>query len=140
MNQEIRLDLLCGAHSQFDVSAMHGIAGLERHDGGPSQASEFGAQVRRSQAQRAEIIMRRRLYSFDLSAHIPWVRFVDGVIGAGVRGAGGTKYRLCFSFPIRLPDIFYMKNCEHHAFGIAQRDLAAARCEFLREILAYIES
>ena len=61
MDQQIRLDLLGGAHGQFDVGAMHGIAGLEGDDTGPAQAAEFGAQFGGSQAQRAEIIVGRRL-------------------------------------------------------------------------------
>ena len=139
MDQQIRLDLLGGAHGQFDVRPMHGIARLEGHDFGPAHAAELGAQVGGSEAQRAEIIMRRSLYLFHLSAHVPGIRFVDGVIGARMRGAGGTENRLGFGFAIRLPHIFNAEHGEHHPFGIAQCDLAAARRQFLGEVFAHIE-
>ena len=106
MNQQVRLNLLGGAHGELDVSAMHGIARLEGHDGGPPQAAEFGAQVGGGKPQRAEIIVRRILYSFNFSAYVPGIRFVDGVIGSRMRRAGGTKNQLGFGFAVRLPDIF----------------------------------
>ena len=61
MNEQIRFHLLGGAHGQFDVRAVHGIARLEGDDCGPAQAAEFGAQFGGSQAQRTEIIVRVRL-------------------------------------------------------------------------------
>ena len=48
--------------------------------------------------------------------------------------AGGAEYRLRFGLAVRLPDCFDVQNREHHAFGIAQCNLAAARgqrfCKF----------
>ena len=61
MNEQIRLHLLGGAEREFDVSAVHGIAGLKCDYAAPSQAGKFGAQLSRSEAQAAEVVMRRRL-------------------------------------------------------------------------------
>ena len=59
MDQQIGFDLLGRAEGKFHVRAVHGIAGLEGDDAAPAQASEFGAQFRGSQAQRAEVVVRR---------------------------------------------------------------------------------
>src|SRR5208282_5673476 len=40
---------------------------------------------------------------------------------------------------VRLPDIFHAEHGEHHAFGIAQGNLAAARGQFLGEFLGHVE-
>jgi hypothetical protein len=101
---------------------MHRITGLEGDDAGPAEAAEFGAQLGWRQAERAEIVVGRSLELLDFSAHVPWVRFVDDVIGAGMRGAGGIEHGLSFGFAIGLPDVIYTEDGEHDAFGIAQRD------------------
>ena len=127
MNQEIRFDLLGRAEGQFHVRTVHRIAGLERNYPAPSQARKFGAQFRRSQAQGAEIIVRRRLQSFDPSTDVPRVGLVHRVVGAGMRFAGAVEYCLGFGGAIGLPDFFHVQHGEHHAFGIAQRNFAGAR-------------
>ncbi len=77
MNQQVGFHLLGGAEGQFLVGAMHGIAGLEGDDAAPAQAGKFGAQFRRSQTQRAEIVVRRRLQAFERAADIPGIGLVD---------------------------------------------------------------
>ena len=37
------------------------------------------------------------------------------------------KTALGFGLAVRLPDVFHVEYGEHHAFGIAQGDFAAAR-------------
>ena len=73
---------------------------------GRSSVDLYGAQVGGRKPQRAEIVVRRILYSFNFSAYVPGIRFVDGVIGSRMRRAGGTKNQLGFGFAVRLPDIF----------------------------------
>ena len=126
MDEQIGFDLLGGAHGEFDVGAMHRITRLEGDDAGPAEAGEFGAQFGGSQAQGAEIVVGRRLHSFDFSADVPGIRFVDGVVGAGVGAADGTENGLGFGFFVGLPHVFDVEDGEHYAFGIAQGDLAAA--------------
>ena len=57
MNQQVRLDLFRGTHGQFNVCAVHGVAGLEGNRAGPSQAAEFCPDIRRSEAQRAKVVV-----------------------------------------------------------------------------------
>jgi len=45
--------------------------------------------------------MRRDLRAFDFSANVPWIRLVDGVIGAGMGGAGTGEDGLGFGLAIR---------------------------------------
>ena len=139
MNQEAGFHLLGGAESKFLVGAVHGIAGLEGDDAAPSQAGEFGAKFRRSQAQRTEIIVGGRLSALDASAHIPWIRLVDRVIRAGMGFAGAVEYRLGFGLPVGLPDVLDMQHRQHYSFGIAQCDFAAARLQRLGELFADVK-
>ena len=53
--------------------------------------------------------------------------------------AGAVKYRFRLGCPVRLPDFFYVQHGEHHAFGIAQRHFAAARCQLLGKFLRHVE-
>jgi len=39
-----------------------------------------------------------------------------------------------FGRPVRLPDFYHMQNRQHDTFGIAQRHVAAAGSELLREL------
>ena len=139
MDQQIRLNLLGGAHRQFDVSAMHRVAGLERDDLGPAHALKFRANVLRSQTQFAEIVVRGFLQSFDFSADVPRIRLVDGVVGARMRGAGRAKYSFGFGRAIGLPHVFDVQHREHHAFGIAQRNLAGPGGELLGKLFGDVE-
>ncbi len=139
MDQQIGFDLLGGAEGQFHVGAVHRIARLERNHAAPAFAGKFGAKFGGSQTQSAEIIMRRNLHAFDFSADVPRIRLIDGVIGAGMRRAGAGKNRFSFGFAIGLPDVLHVQHGEHHAFGIAQRDLAAARRELLGEFFGDVE-
>src|SRR5208283_2535928 len=73
MNQQIGFDLLGGAHREFDVRAVHGIARLERNDTDPAEAGKFRAQFGRCQTKGAEIVVRGRLEFLDASPDIPRV-------------------------------------------------------------------
>ena len=53
--------------------------------------------------------------------------------------ACGIEYRLGLGFAVRLPNFVHMKNCQHHTFGIAQRDLGATRLESLGKVFGYVE-
>ncbi len=124
MNQQIGFDLLGGAHGEFDVRAVHGITCLERDNVDPAQACEFGSQFSRRQPKGTEIVVRGRLEFLDPPPDIPRVRFIDGVVGARMRGAGGIENGLCFGLAVGLPHIFDMQHAQHHALGVAQRDVA----------------
>src|ERR1035441_7846483 len=52
---------------------------------------------------------------------------------------GPEENRLDFGLAVRLPDIFHAEHGEHHAFGIAQGNLAATRRQFLGEFLSHVE-
>src|ERR1039457_6452356 len=107
MNQQIGLNLLGRAEGEFYVCAMHGITRLEGNHAAPSQAGELSPQFRRCEAQRAEIIMRRRLQTLHPPANVPRVRLVHGVVGAGMSLADAVEYRFGFGGAIGLPDFLY---------------------------------
>src|SRR5438876_11546065 len=111
------------------MSAMHGIAGLEGDDPAPAQTREFGPEFSGSKPQSADVIMRRHLKALDAAADIPRVGLVHYKVRAGMRLAGAVEDRLGFSFAIRLPDVLDVQRGQHDAFGIPQRDLAAAGFE-----------
>ncbi len=83
--------------------------------------------------------MRRDLRAFDFSANVPWIRLVDGVIGAGMGGAGTGEDGLGFGLAIGLPNIFHMQDAQHDAFGIAQRNFAGAGRKLLGKFLGDIQ-
>ena len=139
MNQKICLRLLGGAERQLNVSAVHGIARLERHHTAPALAGKLGAQFRRSVAEHAEIVVRRRLQAFHFAADIPRLTFVDHIIRARMRRAGGSEYRFRLGFQIRLPDFLDVQHRQHDALGIAQRNLTAARLQRLGKFFAHVE-
>ena len=53
-----------------------------------------------------------------------------------MRLAGAVEDSLRFCFAVRLPDVLDVQDGEHDAFGIAQRDLAAAWFERFSKIFA----
>ena len=121
------------------MGAMHGIAGLECNHAPPAQARKFRAQLRGRQAQGTKIVMGGRLQAFQSATHVPGIRLVDSIVCPGMRLAGSSEYALGFRLPIGLPDIFDVQHRQHHAFAIAQSDLAAARLQFLGELFGHIE-
>ncbi len=122
-----------------DVSAVHGVASLEGNDAAPSEAGKLRAQFGGSEAQRAEIVMRRCLQTFDASADVPRVRLVHGVVCARVGLAGAIENCLGFGSAVGLPNFFYVQNGEHDTLGIAERDFAAAGRQFLGKFFRDIE-
>src|ERR1041385_1946623 len=104
------------------MSPVHGIAGLESHDPLPAQAGEFSAQFCRSRAERTEVIMCRRLHSFQLAANVKRVALVDEVGNTGVLRISRTEDQLGFTVAIWLPNFFNFQSRQHHAFRIAKRD------------------
>src|SRR5215472_1953671 len=84
--------------------------------------------------------MRGWLNTFQPSAHVPRVRMVNRIVGAGMSFACTVENSLRFSRSVRLPYFLYVQNGEHDAFGVAQRDLASARRQFLGELLRHVES
>ena len=118
---------------------MHGIAGLEGDDAAPAQARELGPKFRRSQSQRPEIIVCRSLCAFDAAAHVPGIGLVHRVIRAGMGLAGAVEHRIGFRLAVGLPYVLDVQDGQHDAFGIAQRDLAAARFEGFGEVFADVQ-
>ncbi len=126
INQQVGFNLFGGAEGQFHVGAMHRVAGLKGHQSPPSQTCELGTQFRRSKPQRAEVVVRRHLQTFQSPTHVPGIGLVHRIIGAGVSRAGAVEYGFGFRGAVGLPNVFYREHRQHHAFGIAQGDLAAA--------------
>src|ERR1039458_5271821 len=91
MDQKVGFHLLGRAESEFHVGAVHGVASLEGNDSAPSKTRELRAQLCRGEAQRAEIVMRRMLQTFDAPAYVPRVRLIHRVVGAGMSLAGAVK-------------------------------------------------
>ena len=118
---------------------MHRIPGLESNDSTPAEISEVGAQLSRSEAETLEIVMAGKLEPFQSAADIPGIASIHQVSDAGVGNARAFENRFAFSLPIGLPDILDMKNGDHHAFGIAQSDLAAAGFERFGEGFSDVE-
>src|ERR1700724_3344973 len=56
-----------------------------------------------------------------------------------MNGAGSSEYGFGLCVAVGLPDFFNVKNCQHYAFGIAQRDLAS-RLQRLGEIFCNVQS
>jgi hypothetical protein len=54
-------------------------------------------------------------------------------------GAGGLEDGSGFSLPVGLPSVFHVQHGEHDAFGITQRDLAAAGLERLGQFFVNVE-
>ena len=127
MNQQIGFDLLGGAECQFHVRAMHRVACLEGDHFPPAHARKFCAHFGGRQTQVAKIVVRRNLRRLDFASDVPRIRLIDGVISPGMRGAGGGENRFCFGLTVRLPDLFDVQHCQHHAFGIAKRNFARPR-------------
>src|SRR5579864_813045 len=106
---------------------MHRIASLEGNDAAPSQTGELGAQLRWSETESAEIIVRRNLHAFDASTDVPRIGLVHRVVRARMGFAGAVKNRLSLGRAVGLPDFFDVEHGEHDAFEIAQSNLAGAR-------------
>src|SRR5260221_7390499 len=83
--------------------------------------------------------MARELEPFEAASDIPGIAPVHQVSDAGVGHAGAVEDGLAFGLAVRLPDVLDMENRDHHAFGIAQGDLAAAGFERFGEGLRDIE-
>ena len=83
--------------------------------------------------------MRRCLETFDATAHIPWVFFVQQIIHPWVNRASGIKNRFRFGFTIRLPHVFHVEHREHYSLCIPQRDLAAPLLQAFSERFGDIE-
>src|SRR5712671_3016907 len=83
--------------------------------------------------------MRRVLHALYAAAGVPWIRLVYGVVGAGMCGAGAAEYCLGFGFSIRLPNVLDVKHGQHHAFGIAQCNLATSRGKLLGKLISYVK-
>ena len=139
MDQKAGFHLLGGAEGKLLMGAMHGIARLKGDDAAPAQASEFGAKFRRSQSQRAEIIVCRSLCAFEAAADVPGIGLVHGVIRAGMGLAGAIEHGFGFRVAVGLPYVLDVQDGQHDAFGIAQRNFAAARLEGLGEVLADVQ-
>ena len=139
MNEQVRLDLLGGAEREFLMGAVHGIARLEGNHAPPPQTGKLGTQFGWSQPQTFEVIVRRRLRAFDSATHVPRVALVQQVIGAGMDITRAIEDRLGFGLAVGLPHVFDVQNRQHHAFGIAQRNFAAARLEGPGEVISDIQ-
>src|SRR5205085_12392698 len=124
-----------GTEGQLDVSPMHRIAGLERDNPAPALAAKLPTQVGWRQAQRFEIVAGRRLHTFQTPSNVPWMRFVEQIVDAGMNNAGSIEYALRFFSTIRFPHFFSVQQRQHHAFGISQRYLASTAGEGFCEIL-----
>src|SRR5579864_4089257 len=117
---------------------MHRIAGLKRYDAPPSALGEFRSQLRRSWAQRFEIIVYRQLNAFQLPAHVPRIRLLQQILDARMTETRRSKHGLCFRVKVRLPDFLHMQRREHHALCIPKGHLLT-RSERLRELLRHIQ-
>ena len=139
VKQKIGFNLLGRAERKFLVRAMHGIARLEGNDPAPAQARELRTQLRRGQAQGTEIVVGRTLQALEGPPHIPGIRLVDSIVGAGMRLAGGAEHALGFGGTIGLPYVLDVQNREHHALAVAQRNLAAAGRQRLGKLFGDVE-
>jgi hypothetical protein len=139
LDQKVGFDLLGRSEREFHVGAVHRIAGLEGNDTAPSETGKFGAQLGRSQAQRAEVVVRRDLQPFDAASDIHRIRLIHGVVGAGMSFAGAIEYGFGFGGAIGRPDLFNMQHSQHDAFTVAQGDLAGAGSQLLSEFFGHVE-
>ena len=121
------------------MGAMHGITRLKCRHTAPPESGEFDSKFSRGQPEILEIVMRRRLQTFDTPPHIPWVLFVQQMIHAGVNQAGAVKNRLRFGSTIRLPYVLYVEYRKHYSFCIPQSDFAAAWLQRFSEGFGNIE-
>ncbi len=83
--------------------------------------------------------MRRLLHALYAAADVPRIRLVYGIVGAGMRGAGAAEYCLGLGLAIRLPNVFDVKHGQHHAFAIAQCNLAASRGKLLGKLISDVK-
>ncbi len=140
MDQKIGFDLLGRAESQFHVGAVHRIARLEGNHAAPSQAGEFGAQFCRESS--AGCGNRNAKAACRPSMRPPTYHgfaYVHGVVRAGMSLAGAVENRFGFGGAIGLPDFFDVQHGQHHAFGVAQRNFAAAGRELLGKFFGDVE-
>src|SRR5262249_11271777 len=130
----------CSTESQLHMGTVHGVARLKSNHTTPAEACKFSAQFAWSQPEGFEVIVRRKLQPFELSTYVPRIRPIEQIIHTAVGCARRAKNRLRLSFTVRLPHLFNIEHREHHAFRIAQSDLAVARLKFFRKLFSDVES
>src|SRR5258706_1397102 len=108
MNQQVGFNLLRGAEREFNVGAVHRIAGLEGDYLPPAHAGELRTHFGRSQSQITKVVVRGNLRTLQLSADVPRIRLVDGIISARMSAAGTGANCLGFGLAVSLPDFFHI--------------------------------
>src|SRR5205807_3926942 len=88
--------LFACAEGQFDMGAMHWIAGLEGDNPAPALSGELLPQFRRRQTQCFEIVAGRPLHTLKPASDVAWIGFVKQVVHPRVTEAGRAEYRLRF--------------------------------------------
>ena len=139
MDKEAGFDLFCGAESEFDVGAVHRVAGLEGDDAAPALVRKIGTELGGCLAQRLEVVMARELEAFEAAADVPGIASVHQIRNAGMGDARAVENGFSFGLTIGLPDVFNVQNGDHDALGIAQGDLGAAGVQGLGEGFRNIE-
>ena len=127
-----------GAERELVVGAVHRVAGLEGDDLPPAALGELLAELGRRVAQRAIVVVQRRLQRLDLAADVDRLALVHQVADGRVRLVVGAEDGLRFGLAVGSPDVFDVDHGEHHALGVAQRDLVAL-LELVGEFLGDVE-
>ncbi len=120
MKKEICFHFLGCPQSQFLMSAMHGVAGLESNDPSPAEPNELGTQVGRSEPHGAKIVMVREVKPFELAPDAPRLSLLRKMVHSGMMRAGSPVDSSRLRCSIRFPNFLHVQGRKHHAFGIAK--------------------
>ena len=139
VHEQVGLFFLGGAERQLVVGAVHRIAGLEGDDLPPAALGELLAELGRRVAERFVVVVQRQLQALDAAADVHRLALVHQVADGRVLGARRCRRRRSASASRSgVPDVLDVDHGEHHALGIAERDLIA-RLELVGELLGDVE-
>ena len=125
MQQDLRPHLLGGDAGDLEVSAVHGIAGLEGHDLVPALLREERTQLGRRVMELRIEELPRHLQTVYASTYIMsgWAGEQAG--HEGMRFVTVTKESLGHGTCITLPDLAHFHHREHSAFDIPQAQVTS---------------
>ncbi len=138
MDEQVGLDLAGGPQGQLDMSAVHGVAGLESDHPVPAQLGETRPQLRRAQPQRLVVVVGGGGQDLELAGHVHRPRPLEQVGGARVLLVGGAEDQLGLLVPIGTVELADMQHSQHHALRVAQGQ-AGADADLRRLLLGYVQ-
>jgi len=138
VDEQVGFELARGPERQLQVRAVQRIPCLERDDPPPAEFGEARPQRRGRQAERDEVVVHRKLDSFQLAADVPRVRVALEVSDGRMLGVIRAEDRLGLPGEVRLPDLVDVEHGQCDPLQIAQEERRAG-IEPLGRLLIDIE-